>query len=233
MRNVIHGGMVTYETGRSGEDLALETFISFFAWPITDYSATGHRFDRPPLGMRGLSMEDRNNIHLLTGALGTTTGMYSQELQQGPLGGPQTTFNFPPTYSFPPFFTPQPNTTTRHSQLQKWSSLIQAWCRHHRIFKLSLVEAADTPLFHNVALRKRITLAEARNIVDWMTKMEAGEGGPRAEWVDGPNSKTKAAAWIWWKRPEEWAEVILDWVCLRFHEPSLLCLLTGIDFLEN
>lgn len=135
--------------------------------------------------------------------------MNIQEIQQDSTGISQNPFKFPATYSFPPFFTPQPNTSTRQSQLQKWSSLIQAWCRHHRIFKLSLIEAVDTPLFHNAVLRKRISLAEARNILDWMAKTEyAGDGGPRAEW----DSKNKTAAWIWWKRPEEWAEVILDWV---------------------
>ena len=127
-----------------------------------------------------------------------------------------TTFPFPPTYSFPPFFTPQPNSSTRHSQLQKWSSLIQAWCRHHRMYKLSLIDAVDTPLFHNTALHKRISLADARAILEWMALSEddaAGGGGKRAEWIAGTG---KTVAWIWWKRPEEWAEVVLDWVCLSY-----------------
>ncbi|SPQ27035.1 decd3916-e42c-4117-9874-0aa30fe61f9b [Thermothielavioides terrestris] len=45
---------------------------------------------------------------------------------------------FPPEYSFPPFFTRQTNLTTHHAQLVKWSTLVLAYCRHHRIFKLSL-----------------------------------------------------------------------------------------------
>lgn len=130
---------------------------------------------------------------------------------------PSTSFVFPSTYNFPPFFTPQPNSTTRHSQLQKWSSLIQSWCRHHRIYRLSVVEAIDSPLFHNASLRKRLDLAEARAIVDWMTKKEEeGGGGQRAEWIDGfsagSSAKGKNAAWIWWRRPEEWADVLLDWI---------------------
>lgn len=129
----------------------------------------------------------------------------------GPPEQTSTPFPFPPTYSFPPFFTPQPNNTTRHSQLQKWSSLIQAWCRHHRIYCLSLIEATDSPLFHNAALRKRVSLGEARAIVDWMARREedGGGGGRRAEWID---PATKSAAWIWWRRPEEWAAVLVDWV---------------------
>lgn len=122
---------------------------------------------------------------------------------------PSTPFAFPPTYNFPPFFTPQPNTNTRHSQLQKWSVLIQSWCRHHRQYRLSLIEAVDTPLFHNAALRKRLDLREVRAVIDWMAKSEEeGGDGKRAEWIDAP----KTVAWIWWKRPEEWADVIADWV---------------------
>lgn len=125
-------------------------------------------------------------------------------------------FPFPPTYNFPPFFTPQPNITTRHAQLEKWSSLIQAWCRHHRQFRLSLIDAVDTPLFHNSVLRKRLDLREARAVVDWMAKgeEEAG-GGRRAEWIEagaGGSQAPKTVAWIWWRRPEEWADVIADWV---------------------
>lgn len=135
-------------------------------------------------------------------------------------------FPFPPTYNFPPFFTPQPNTTTRQSQLEKWSSLIQSWCRHHRQYRLSLIEAVETPLFHNTALRKRLDLRDAREVVDWMTKSEEeGGGGRRAEWisdaggasssvslVNGAGQGPKTVAWIWWRRPEEWADVLVEWV---------------------
>ncbi|CAG8083712.1 unnamed protein product [Penicillium olsonii] len=125
-------------------------------------------------------------------------------------------FPFPPTYNFPPFFTPQPNTSTRHAQLEKWSSLIQSWCRHHRQYRLSLIEAVESPLFYNTALRKRLDLREARAVVDWMTKSEEeGGGGRRAEWINETGSSGqggKSIAWIWWKRPEEWADVLVEWV---------------------
>lgn len=143
-----------------------------------------------------------------------------------------STFQFPPTYSFPPFFTLQPNSTTRLAQLHKWSSLIQSWCRHHRIWKLSVIDAVETPLFHNTTLRKRISLGDARIILDWMSKSEEeGGGGRRAEWVDGTGTSSgglgsngfggthqyssksdKTMAWIWWRTPEEWAGVVADWV---------------------
>ncbi|KAI9040459.1 ESCRT-II subunit protein VPS25 [Aspergillus affinis] len=128
-------------------------------------------------------------------------------------------FPFPSTYNFPPFFTPQPNRSTRSAQLQKWSALIQAWCRHHRTFRLSLIDAVESPLFHNATLRKRVSLSDARDIIDWMASSsssssggggdEDGGGGKRAEWVDANH---KSVAWIWWRRPEEWAGLVADWV---------------------
>ncbi|KAK2737780.1 hypothetical protein FQN57_007428 [Myotisia sp. PD_48] len=121
---------------------------------------------------------------------------------------PEQTFQFPPTYAFPPFFTLQPNATTRQSQFQKWSTLIQSYCRHHRIYRLSLLDTLDSPLFNNSQLRKRLTLADARTIIDWMA---SSGGSKRAEWVGG-ESGGKSVAWIWWRTPEEWASAITEWV---------------------
>ncbi|KAL3464756.1 ESCRT-II complex, vps25 subunit [Aspergillus heterothallicus] len=119
-------------------------------------------------------------------------------------------FTFPLRYKFPPFFSLQPNSNTHAEQLKRWSNLIQSWCRHHRIFRISLVDAVESPLFRNAELHKQLSLKDARVVLDWMSKGdEEGGGGKRAEWIDGVN---KGAAWIWWKRPEEWAGVIADWV---------------------
>lgn len=130
---------------------------------------------------------------------------------------PSSPFTYPKSYTFPPFFTLQPNLQTRLSQLRKWSRLIQRYCRHHRIFKLSLLAALDTPLFRNAELKKRLGLGDAVEVVDWMTR---DEGGRRAEWlgegmggVEGKKERGGGGtAWVYWKRPEEWAEVIAGWV---------------------
>lgn len=123
-------------------------------------------------------------------------------------------FKFPATYNFPPFFSVQPSTSTRLSQLRKWTALIQSYCRHYSIYRLSVVHAVEWPLFHNASLRKRVDLADARGIIDWMA---SAEGGRRAEWIDG-ESGGKAIAFIWWKRPEEWAEVLADWVSYLLYQ---------------
>ncbi|KAI8941353.1 hypothetical protein NX059_002578 [Plenodomus lindquistii] len=128
----------------------------------------------------------------------------------------QTTFTFPPHYSFPPFFTLQPVASTRSSQLLSWSTLIQSYCRHHRIFSLSLIDALSTPLFTNSTLRRSLSLRDAKAVLAWMA---TPEGGNRAEWIPtGANKKAKGdegeggKAWIYWRRPEEWAVALEEWV---------------------
>ncbi|KAF2793337.1 ESCRT-II complex, vps25 subunit [Melanomma pulvis-pyrius CBS 109.77] len=150
-------------------------------------------------------------------------------------------FAFPPHYAFPPFFTLQPILATRTSQLQSWSAFIQAYCRYHRVFTLTLVDALSTPLFYNAALGRSLSLRDARTIVHWMTTVE---GGARAEWIPSTASASAAAAaaaglaaaatsgsgsgnarksgkveeegdgkvWVYWRRPEEWAQVLEEWV---------------------
>ena len=49
-------------------------------------------------------------------------------------------------------------------------------------------------------------MTDAREMVDAMCAEQAG--GARAEWAN----KEKNVAWIYWKRPEEWAEVVTQWV---------------------
>ena len=130
---------------------------------------------------------------------------------------PGETFTFPSRYSFPPFFTAQPTHSTRQAQLQRWSDLIQRYCRHHKIYLLHLQTALDTPLFHNAALRKRLSLNDVRAVIDFMatpssTSSAAGAasgGDGRAEWVE---SSQRGSAWIWWRKPEEWGNLIASWV---------------------
>ncbi|EED24282.1 ESCRT-II complex component (Vps25), putative [Talaromyces stipitatus ATCC 10500] len=125
-------------------------------------------------------------------------------------------FKFPDVYDWPAFFTIQPNAQTRQAQMRRWASLISDWCRFHRTFRLSLTDAVDSPLFYNVRMRKRVGIQEAKTIIDWMTTaQEDGGGGRRAEWVparSGTGVSERTIAWIWWRRPEEWAKLIADWI---------------------
>lgn len=122
-----------------------------------------------------------------------------------------TEYTFPPHYSFPPFFTLQPNPITRSSQLRSWSTLIQSYCRSHRLFSLTLIDALNTPLFNNTSLKRKLALQDARDIIEYMCSKEGGE---RAEWIGARAGKTRSSekCWVYWRRPEEWAGVLEAWV---------------------
>jgi ESCRT-II complex subunit VPS25 len=126
-------------------------------------------------------------------------------------------FVFPRAYSFPPFFTRQHVATTHHAQCQKWASLILSYCRHHRLWKLSLIDAVSTDLFYNKKIEKRLALNDAREVVEFMRR----DG--RAEWIgNAKGAEEKNVAWIWWRNPEEWAGVIADWVGFPCQDLALL-----------
>lgn len=123
-----------------------------------------------------------------------------------------STFQFPPYHTFySPFFTLQPTVSTRLAQLHKWSLLIQRYCAHYRLFRLSIASSAtlDSPLFYNAQLRKRLSAAHVRAVFVWMV---GKEGGGRAEWI--VEGEKEGSVWVFWKRPEEWAEVLSGWVSL-------------------
>lgn len=148
-------------------------------------------------------------------------------------------FAFPREFFFPPFFTRQTNLTTHHAQLVKWSSLILAYCRHHRIYKLSLSPSssssppptADTTssssqpqpvpqpgadeLFHNRRIDKRLSTADIREVIDFLRK----DG--RAEYVGATPGDV---VWIYWRSPEEWASLIEDWVDVTGQKGTVLTL---------
>lgn len=140
-------------------------------------------------------------------------------------------FEFPREYFFPPFFTRQTNLNTHHAQLVKWSTLVLAYCQHHRIFKLPLsptsssasnptattttpaANASAEDIFFNRRLNRRLALADVREVIDFMRK----DG--RAEYVGGGEAGGAAAAgaggdvvWVYWRTPEEWAALVEGWV---------------------
>lgn len=157
-------------------------------------------------------------------------------------GGSSNKFDFPREYSFPPFFSRQTNLATLHSQRETWSAFVLDYCRHHRIFRLSLSNAINggnggsggdaaaggeaatagtggghdvQELFHNKRIDRRLSLADARDVLEHMRK----EG--RAEPASPSSSSSSAGEaaggggdvwWIYWRTPEEWAAMIEGYV---------------------
>ncbi|KAH6605708.1 vacuolar -sorting-associated [Trichoderma cornu-damae] len=139
-------------------------------------------------------------------------------------------FAFPREYFFPAFFTRQTNLTIHHAQLTKWSALILSYARHHRVFRLALSAAADSDLFFNRKIDRRLSPPDIREVIDFMRKdgraeyLRSDSGG-----ADGSSSAAAAAAaataaitatttaaaaaagdvvFVYWRKPEEWAALV-------------------------
>ncbi|KAI0968278.1 ESCRT-II complex subunit-domain-containing protein [Xylaria arbuscula] len=120
-----------------------------------------------------------------------------------------TGFQFPREYHFPPFFTRQPNLSTRHSQHSKWASLILSYCAYHRLYKLSLTSPGTADLFHNRRIDRRLGLADAREVLEFMRR----DG--RVEFVHAASKGGEDdgdVVWVYWRTPEEWAALVEGWV---------------------
>lgn len=165
-----------------------------------------------------------------------------------------TPFTFPREYFFPPFFTRQTNLTTHHAQLVKWSALVLSYCRHNRIFKLSISSGIysnnnsnqqppsttdqDPPLelFHNRRLNRQLSLADIREVIDFLRKDGRAEyiyksDTPSTNGLDSvvnPTDLSKGGGgdvvWILWRTPEEWASMIEAWVDETGQKGSVLTL---------
>lgn len=157
-------------------------------------------------------------------------------------------FNFPREYYFPPFFTRQTNLTTHHAQLTKWSALVLSYCRHHRIFKLSLSGSSNNnnnnggngPASSSAGGQTTATTTTATNtpgadelfnnrklgrrlsVADVKEVIEFMRRDGRAEYVGGGGGGD--VVWIYWRTPEEWATLIEAWVEETAQKGSVLTL---------
>ena len=135
---------------------------------------------------------------------------------RGPTSTPTTAgaaapFVFPREYHFPPFFTRQTRLATHHAQQTKWAALVLAYARHHRVFRLALSSAADSELFHNARLGRRLAPADVHELLDFM-----GRDGT-AEYAGGSGGDTGTGGGgdvvlLYWRKPQEWATLVEQYV---------------------
>ncbi|KAI0072294.1 ESCRT-II complex vps25 subunit [Panus rudis PR-1116 ss-1] len=141
----------------------------------------------------------------------------------------------PSIHAAPPFFTKQPNPITQATQTEHWSRLILTYARHRRLFSLR-VEDADVAggewdeIFRNERINRRLLSPHLEYILSQMViKNQA---------VYDPPKQTKSVL-LFWRTPEEWAEVLHEWASttgqlntiLTFYEiiePSVPSPLAGI-----
>ncbi|RIA91711.1 ESCRT-II complex subunit-domain-containing protein [Glomus cerebriforme] len=118
----------------------------------------------------------------------------------------ENSFSFPSIHNFPPFYTLQPTQTTWQNQAALWSEIILAYYRHHKLYRLELFESLNSELFNfnnNQGIKRRLRLETLQAIIDTMVKRGT------AEWESPPK---KVSAIIYWRKPEEWANLINNWI---------------------
>lgn len=115
-------------------------------------------------------------------------------------------------YNFPPFFTIQPNEDTRRLQLEAWNEIVLDHCRRHRIFVLNTSEVLQVAPFKNDSINRRLSAQALETILKYM----ASKG--RIDWIKDELTVSKVAntsksiCLVYWRKPEEWASIILKWV---------------------
>ena len=126
---------------------------------------------------------------------------------QAPTAAPS--FEFPTLYNFPPFFTQQPNAQTSESQNATWCKLILDYCQAKRKFFIDAASEEDlnSELFYNKRIDRRASQTFAKALLGRLVAQGA------AAW-DGKKAKGEqpTRAIIYWKRPEQWGELIYEWV---------------------
>ncbi|KAF8892187.1 ESCRT-II complex vps25 subunit [Infundibulicybe gibba] len=119
-----------------------------------------------------------------------------------------TGFLLPSIHSAPPFFTQQPNPATQSIIAEQWIRLILAYARHQRLFVLRIEDAEVTgsdwdEVFRNGRINRRLLPSHLSSIIETMV----GRGSAVYE-----PPKQDRSVLLYWRLPEEWAEILYDWV---------------------
>ena len=124
------------------------------------------------------------------------------------------TFDWPWQYNFPPFFTIQCNVDTKSKQMETWCALVLSYHQHHKVFKLHLSDISSSPLFYNKTINRKLSHAAVMQI------LEALKAKGNIEWED----KNKTSCLVFWKTPQQWADLIHAWV-LQSGQINTVCTL--------
>jgi ESCRT-II complex subunit VPS25 len=109
---------------------------------------------------------------------------------------------FPWQHNFPPFYTLQPNLESRKKQLEAWRTIVLDYCQRRSLTSLDLREAAQSELFNNTSIQRRLTDEALRAVFKEL------EAKGNLEW----NDKAQTRCNIYWRSPGEWGSLIYNFV---------------------
>ncbi|KAG2011978.1 hypothetical protein CC2G_012036 [Coprinopsis cinerea AmutBmut pab1-1] len=113
----------------------------------------------------------------------------------------------PSIHSAPPFFTQQPNPSTQGIVVEQWIKLLLSYARYRKLFILRVDDAEEKgsewdEVLRNERINRRVKPAYLETIISTMVKKNQA--------AYEPPKQTKAVL-LYWRTPEEWAEVLHEW----------------------
>jgi len=116
-------------------------------------------------------------------------------------------FLLPSVHSAPPFFTEQPNAATQTIFTDQWTRLLLAYARHRGLFVLRIEDAEVSggewdEVLRNPRINRRLKPGHLAHILGVMVSKNLA--------VYEPAKQTRAVL-LYWRLPEEWAEVLHEW----------------------
>jgi len=134
-------------------------------------------------------------------------------------------FLLPSIHSAPPFFTQQPNPTTQSTVTDHWIRLILTYARHRKLFVLcvedSEIAGSDwEEILNNGRINRKMRPPYLSDILATMVDKNVAAYEP---------VKQTRAVLVYWRLPEEWAEVLYDWA---FSSGQLNTILTFYDITD-
>ncbi|PIL24802.1 hypothetical protein GSI_12688 [Ganoderma sinense ZZ0214-1] len=127
-------------------------------------------------------------------------------------------FVLPSIHSGPPFFTQQPSPSSRKIATDNWTRLILSYARHQKLFVLR-TEDADIPggewddVLSNPRINRKIRAPHLAAVIAHMVATDQA--------VYDPPNQTSAVL-LYWRTPEEWAQVLYDWASSTGHLNTIM-----------
>jgi len=117
----------------------------------------------------------------------------------------------PSIHSAPPFFTQQPNPVTQAAFTEHWTRLLLSYARHRSLFVLRIEDAEVSAggggewdeVLRNPRINRRLKPEHLAHILSVMASKNLA--------VYEPAKQQTRAALLYWRLPEEWAEVLHEW----------------------
>ncbi|KAJ3863254.1 ESCRT-II complex vps25 subunit [Lentinula novae-zelandiae] len=129
-----------------------------------------------------------------------------------------TGFLLPSIHSAPPFFTQQPHPSSLSIATEQWIQIILKYSRHRRLFTIRVEDSETTghdwdEVLRNERINRKVLPSYLSYILAQMVSQKLAAYEP---------PKQDRSVLIYWRLPEEWAEVLHEWVSSTGHLNTIM-----------